>query len=210
VPLDPARNPPALRPVTEALAAARGAPGIAAFWLTAGVLAADAGAPIAGSALDRACALDPLGGLGPFYRATLDPDDPRAAERAGRALLAAPPLGAATVWEERRDLLLQAAGRVRGWPGVDAGFREALAAALAEPAPADGATARLALRVDPEGAASLPLRGFRRSPRALWLVPVPVRHAGAAALAERFGTAGAAALPGTAPEAFAGPGCGAP
>ena len=147
--------------------AAVDAGGVSPFWLTAGVLGGDAGAPWAAAALDRACVLDPLGALAPFYRMTLESSAPQAATFGARALLAAPVLAAATWWEGREGLLTRAVGELETWPGVDAGWRQTFAAAVRGLGPAAGPVDRLALRVDPDGGASLALRAFRRQPAAL-------------------------------------------
>ena len=181
--------------------------GVAPFWLTAGVDGGGARAPWAAAALDRACDLDPLGALAPFYRMTLDPGAPEAATYGARALLAAPSLAAATWWEGREDLLTWAVEEVETWPGVDAGWRQAFTDAVLGWNPGVPATAdRLALRVDPDGGASLPLRAFRRSPQPWRLIPAEIRRG----LATQIRLPAATTLPTTSPLAFAGPGCGLP
>jgi O-Antigen ligase len=186
--------------------AALAAPGVAPFWLTAGVFGADAGEPWAAAALDRACALDPLGALAPFYRMTLDPAAPAAAEYGARALLAAPELAAATFWEGREELLSRALAEVEEWPGVDAGWRQVFVTAVRGWNPdVAGTVEQVALRLDPAGAASLPLRAFRRRPQGWWLVPVEIRRE----LAAQVRVPAATVLPTSSPAAFP-PSCGHP
>ncbi len=190
----------------EARAAAEGARGLAGLWLAAGVYGADAGAPWAAAALDRACDLDPLGALAPFHRMAIAPATLAAPAAGGRALLAAPQLAAATFWESHPALLEAALAEALAWEGIDPGWREALIAEVRGLGPAAGETARLALRVDPGGAESLLLRAFRRRSRSFLLAPVEVRREAA----ERLALPPAAELPTSRPAAFAGPGCGAP
>ena len=92
----------------EALRAAERAPGVAALWLAAGLLGADAGAPWGEAALRRACDLDPLGALAPFRLMTLARGEHAAAVAGARALLAEPRLAAALEWEGREALYQQA------------------------------------------------------------------------------------------------------
>lgn len=194
--------------VAEAeLAAAQQAPGVAALWLAAGVDGAAAGTPWAAEALGRACRLDPLGALAPFHLAVLEADrDPAAAAIAGgRALLAEPRLAAATYWEGREELLAAVLGQVSVWPGIDAGWRQALVAAVGGwDTAVPGSRVRLALRVDPGGGESLLLRSFRRRPRAFFLAPVELRRE----LAAQLTLPPASTLPQSAPGAFGERGCG--
>ena len=132
---------------------------------------------------------------------------PEAASYGGRALLAAPVLAAATWWEGREDLLTRAVGEVETWPGVDAGWRQAFVDAVRGWDPdVAAAVDRPALRVDPDGGASLALRAFRRRPQPWWLVPVAIRRE----LAAQIRLPAATTLATTSPLAFAGPGCGRP
>ena len=198
-------RPPAV--AAGARRAAADAHGVGPLWLAAGVYAADAGAPWAAAALDRACDLDPLGALAPFHRMALDPSAPGAAAAGGRALLAAPRLAAATFWVGREELLGAALVEVASWDGIDAGWRGELVRQVTEwDAAAPGALADLALRVDPSGAESLLLRSFRRRPRPFLLAAVTVRRG----LAAQVTVPPATELATSSPAAFAGPGCGAP
>lgn len=186
--------------------AAEDALGLGALWLAAGVYGADAGAPWAPAALDRACELDPLGALAPFHRMAIAPGSPAAPEAGARALLAAPALAAATFWEDRPELLEAALAEALAWEGIDPGWREALAAQAGALGPPAGETAQLALRIDPGFTESLLLRAFRRRSRPFLLAPVTVRREAA----ERIALPPATELPTSRAAAFAGPRCGAP
>ena len=107
----------------EALRAAERAPGVAALWLAAGLLGADAGAPWGEAALRRACDLDPLGALAPFRLMTLARGEHAATVAGARALLAEPRLAAALEWEGREALYQQAIDEIRGWPGIASNWR---------------------------------------------------------------------------------------
>ncbi|MEM7051482.1 MAG: O-antigen ligase family protein [Acidobacteriota bacterium] len=161
-----------------ALGAVEDAPGVAVFWLTAGVLGGDAGQPWADSALAAACQLDPFSPLAPFYRTAFAPASEGAAITAGRALLAEPRLAAAVFWEGREPLLEAALDEVETWPGIDAGWRRAMIdQVVGWNVEVGGEIGRLALEVDPSAAESLLLRTFRRAPRPRWLFPVELRSA---------------------------------
>lgn len=147
-----------------ALGAARQAPGVATLWTTAGVLGAAAQRPWAGEALDRACALDPFNPFPPFYRMTVEPGAEGAARHGAHALLAEPRLAAATFWESHPELLVRTMDELRRWPGVDAGWKEALIGALPSPAERRGDLARVELEIDAEPAVALSLHTFRRRP----------------------------------------------
>jgi hypothetical protein len=144
-----------------ALQAARDGRAVPTLWTVAGLLGAGP------EALETACALDPLNPFPPFYLMTLEPLAPEAPRLGARALLAEPRLAAATLWEERPDLLARAVEEVRRWPGVDMGWKEAFLASL--PAPAQrrgrhGDTARLQLEIDTTPDLALSLHTFRRRP----------------------------------------------
>lgn len=147
-----------------ALGAAREAPGVATLWTTAGILGAAARRPWAGEALENACALDPLNPFPPFYRMTADPGAAEAPRYGAHALLAEPRLAAATFWEEHPDLLTRAVEELRSWPGVDAGWKEAVIQALPSPAERQGDTARIELEIDTDPPLALSLHTFRRRP----------------------------------------------
>ena len=177
---------------------------VAPLWLAAGVFGGRTGEPWAAAALERACDLDPLSALPPFYLAFLSPPE-KEATRAGRAFLAEPRLAAAVAWERRPDLRQAGLQSAAAWPGVPEGWRAALLAAAASPFPAAGPTAPLALQLDRASATAFSLHLFRRRPSPpRW--PVTLR----APLAGRFDLPPATALPATSREAFEAPGCGAP
>jgi hypothetical protein len=165
--------------VTSALAAARGARGVAAFWLLAGRLAVEADDPRAGDLLDEACRLDPLGALAPYLRALGAPADPRASAWVARALAAEPRLLAATAWERWPGLRAAAVDQVGAQEGIDPGWRLALLAANAAiPATPSGETRGLELGVDlspVNGSEGFALHLFRRLPDPLSLAVVELR-----------------------------------
>jgi len=148
-----------------ALRAAEEGRGVPSLWLVAGILGPSA------DGLETACALDPLDPFPPFYGMVAAPGDPEASARGAQALLAEPRLLAATFWEHRPDLLAGALARVRDWPGVDAGWKEALLSAAPQEGARSGPTSRVHLTIDTEEAQSLSLTAFRRRP---WPVPWPL------------------------------------
>jgi hypothetical protein len=166
----------------RALAAAQGAPGVAPLWLQAGYLGARAGERWPGGALERAMALDPLGALAPFHRVAVAPEDARAPRWGARALLGEPRLLAAVFWEGRPGLRQAAVREVEIWPGVDAGWRAALAAAARDLPPDPGPVALLGLEMDATPHLALSLHAFRRRPWPARLAPVEVRRESAGAL----------------------------
>jgi len=149
----------------KARAAATAAVSSPVLWLQAGVLGAQTGRDWSASALERACALDPLAAPAPFHLAmTLADQDPaRAARLAARALIAEPRLLAAHFWIGRDVLRAAAIAEVERWPGVDPGWKEKLVALarVAQPS-AITPTARLGLDLDLEPALSFSLYAFRR------------------------------------------------
>lgn len=124
-----------------AYAAAVEAHGIGMLWAAAGVLAhqhpAGLGHETEGM-LRRALALDPLAAPAPYLLAATDPDRADAAGCAARALLAEPRLVAATFFDEHPDLQSEARRAILAWPGIDPGWRVAMAKRLARPAPPPG------------------------------------------------------------------------
>ena len=101
------------------------------------------------------------------------------------------------------------AAEVAGWPGVDPGLREAVAAALVERPGAGGATAQLTLSVEVDPEQPFAPHVFRRIawPARLAAGPVWLESAGAIDLPS------AASLPETSPDAFhrqCGKACGKP
>lgn len=130
------------------------------LWLVAGIQGRAAKRPWAASALERACVLDPLDPFPPFY--TMLAGGPDAAVYGAQALLAEPRLLAAVFWERRPDLRGRVLKAVRDWPGVDAGWKDAM---LAVPPPSgQGPVSRVALLIDAEAGESLSLPVFRRRP----------------------------------------------
>ncbi|MBW8877681.1 MAG: O-antigen ligase family protein [Acidobacteria bacterium] len=177
------------------------------LWLVAGVLGYSAQRPWAGAALEKACRLDPLNPFPPFYEVLVEPGAAPAAERGAHALLAEPRLAAAVFWQRHPELLGRTLEAVRAWPGVDAGWKQVLIAAVSPPGASSaerrGPTARLSLGIDTGQAVPVSLAIFRRSPwKAEWdLVQL---HA---ALLGRLSLPPAAAAPGTSAVAFASVPC---
>src|SRR5262249_38046551 len=97
------RNDPRNEP-ENALRAAEDGGDVAALWTVAGVLGQAAQRPWAPAALARACSGDPLDPLPSFFEMQTDPRAPGAARSGAHAVLAAPELAAAVVWEGREDL----------------------------------------------------------------------------------------------------------
>jgi hypothetical protein len=151
-----------------ALRAAEKGKAVSSLWLVAGILGTSASRPGAGVALKKACALDPLNPFPPFYEAMLDPAGKDAPAYAAQALLAEPRFAAALFWERNPLLLQRVLGLVRGWPEVDAGWKEAFLARVPPPAGRQGPSSMVELRIDMESGATLSLPVFRR-------VPWPVR-----------------------------------
>ncbi|HEV2847058.1 MAG TPA: O-antigen ligase family protein [Thermoanaerobaculia bacterium] len=178
-----------------ALDAAEGGRGVPSLWLVAGILGVLAERPWAADALDRACALDPLAPLPPFYRLLADRTSAEAPRYGAHALLADPRLAAARFWEANPALYARTLEAVRAWPEVDAGWKEAL---LAAPPPTGrrGPFERLTLGIDTDPRQSLSLPVFRRRPWPVHWGLLQVRQDALVALPP------AAASPGTAPDAF--------
>ena len=155
-----------------ALRAAENGAATPSLWLVAGVLGRSAKTPWAGAALERACFLDPLDPFPPYYGMIADLADPDAPARGAQALLNEPRLAAAVFWERHPELLAQSLALVRGWPGVDAGWKEALLAAVPVP-PAGGGRSgpvrKVELTIDTEQQETLSLTAFRRRP---WPTPL--------------------------------------
>lgn len=149
----------------SALTAARDAGGVGLLWLVAGILGRAEGEVWAQAAFEEGCALDPLSPYPAFYLLVSEPGGPAAPRLGARALMAEPRLMAAVFWEGREPLFRRTLEEVRGWPGVDAGWKLALLSAAPAPALRRGPLARLALTIDGVSftqATSLHL--FRRSP----------------------------------------------
>ncbi len=158
-------EPGATEVAEQAIVAAEAAPGVAALWLAAGLLSSDAGLGARSArALERACDLDPLAALAPFYLMMLNPDGEDSPVLGARAVLAEPRLAAATWWRGREELARAAALQIDGWRGVSVDTRRRLASHLASLPVGGGATQRFFLEIDGEPSTSLTLFVFRRSP----------------------------------------------
>ncbi len=191
----------------EAVRAAEGAAGVAALWLGAGAVTetvADGASPgRAADAFERACALDPLGAFAPFALAELgaSPDDSTALT--ARALAAEPRLAAATLWDERPEVLRRGLRVLATTAGIDAGWRQRMldgARSLqAAEAPVPGDVGQLATVLDAHEEGSVSLHLFRRLPWRADLMLVRVHRAAARALGE---LPAATALSGTDPRLF--------
>ncbi len=164
-----------------AYAAAVEARGLGILWASAGALALSQPAGLGHEAegmLRRALALDPLAAPAPYLLAVADPSRPDAALCGARALLAEPRLAAAPLFAQHPDpapmaLAHEVRRAILAWPGIDPGWREAMAELLARPVADEGGAAALGLGFDDlQGGASL--YAFRLPPwRAEWFsVPV--------------------------------------
>lgn len=190
--------------VEASLLAAEEARGVASLWLAAGLLAFEAGDGRASMALDRACALDPLGAIAPYYRWHLEP---RGSEMrsviAARMLLAEPLLATAPGWHDGEQE--EALDTLRQWPGVPEDWLEEIRRWwLTEPRLSSSPTHELAYRIDAEGSTSMSRYLFQRRPWPMDLgaVPVAVSDVGAPAAATRLAAVEASA--------FRASGCGSP
>lgn len=138
------------------------APGVGVFQTSAGLQAARQNLPFE-ELLRRGMAADPLGAAAPYYLMVLRPETPEAAACGARALLSEPRLLAATFFEEHPELIAPIRKEILRWPGIDAGFRQALAEALSPPLVADGPGGTFGLGFDdPQG--GLSLYAFHRRP----------------------------------------------
>ncbi len=172
-----ARTPEGRGPAAElALRAAERGGAVPSLWIVAGILGHSAKAPWAGTALERACFLDPLDPFPPFYGMLADRADPEAPGRGAQALLDEPRFAAAVFWERHPDLLVRALAAVRDWPGVDAGWKQALLAAVPPPGGRSGPTVKVQLTIDTDPEETLSLTAFRRRPWATAWSLVEVRQ----------------------------------
>jgi O-antigen ligase len=196
------RNEPEL-----ALRAAEDGGDVAALWTVAGILGQAAQRPWAPAALERACADDPLSPFPPFFRMQADPRAAGAGRAGARALLAAPELAAAVVWEGREELYATALREVRAWPGIDPGWKEAFLSVAEIPAiaPPDrrGEPQWIALTFDTDPRESISVPLFRRRPWPTRWPLVPVRRG----LLERLALPAPTTLATTGHEAFSPAAC---
>jgi O-antigen ligase len=158
-----------------ALRAAEAGGAVPALWLTAGVLGYSAQRSWAGSTLETACALDPLDPFPPYYEMLVNPTDGDAPAHGAHALLAEPRLAAAIFWERHPGLLQRILVLVRAWPEVDAGWKEALLAAVPPSAGPQGPSSPVELTIDLERGQTLSLPIFRRRPWPTRWGLIPVR-----------------------------------
>ncbi len=150
------------RSLTEAATSARG---VAALWLAAGV--GSHAETSAVPALERACALEPLGAMAPFFRYVAEPEHPDAARFAARAVLLEPRLLASVALAP--GPLSEIGREIEEWPALPPGWREEMTATVeriaALPLPqGDAETVDLALSVDSDPATSMSLFVFGRQP----------------------------------------------
>lgn len=145
-----------------ALEAAEDGVAVPALWSVAGILGSSARRPWAGMALDGACVLDPLSPFPPFYRMLSYRSVPEAPAYGAHALLIEPRIAAATVWDQNPVLYQRALEAVRRWPGVDAGWKEALLRAAPPPGGGTGAVEEIQMTIDHEQEETLSLAVFRR------------------------------------------------
>ncbi len=159
-----------------AYGAALEARGLGMLWVSAAMLAERQPADLSEEAegmLRRALALDPLAAAAPYLLAAIDPGRSDAALCGVRALLAEPRLAAARLWQESPELVPEARRALLAWPGIDPGWREAMAALLVQAVSEDGGEAALGLGFDDlQGGASL--YAFRLLPWTTEWFSVPV------------------------------------
>jgi hypothetical protein len=201
-----APSPPAARQeaAAESARAAEAAFGLAPLWLAAGSVAAEGEEPwAAAAALERACALDPLGALAPFWLLEVGSPLHDPVALASRSLAAEPRLAAATSWDGRPELRGRALLTLATTQGIDEGWRAELVARVSalEERPQEplGRVDELALVFDKTPADSVSLHAFRRTPWPARLAYVPVAPDAAAALAD---LPAATVLDGTDPRLF--------
>lgn len=155
--------------------AAELAPGIAVFQTSAGLEAWKHQQPYE-EWLRRGLAADPLGAAAPYFLMALRPEASDAAVCGARALLSEPRLFAATFFEDHPELIAPIRREILRWPGVDAGWKGALAEVLARPLATHGPTGTFGLGFDdPQG--GLSLYAFNRPSWAWEWFAVPVRVA---------------------------------
>lgn len=163
------------------------------LWLVAGIQGEATRRPWASFSLERTCVLDPLNPFVPFYQMLSAPQVPDAPVYGAQALMAEPRLLAAVFWERRPDLRRRTLEAVRTWPGVDAGWKEALLAV--PPTAPQGPISRIALLIDTEEGQTLSLPVFRRRPWPAQWGLVEVRESAL----EKIQVSPAAASKGTSP-----------
>ncbi len=200
---------PAGERAVEAMAAARSAQGVAALWLRAGALALEGGrSDLAGEALSRAMALDPLSGFAPFQLATLGPDGGGRIDCAARAMIAEPRLAAASSWRGHESARRGAIALIEHWPGIDAGWRAEMLkqSPLAASNPGGSSPVdevELAAQIDSTPALAVSLHLFRRSPWPADVARIRVERAGV----RRMRLPSAAVVEESSPAAFPGDRC---
>ncbi len=201
----PARPQIAAASADEAQQAAEAARGVAALWLRAGAAAAAAGdSAVAAFGFETACGLDPLGAAAPFNLLAVRSPLYRPEALGARALAAEPRLGAARLWQGRPGLLDRSLAALAAADGIDPGWRQQAVAQIRAASRRAGALpgradASVALVVDARPAASLSLHLFRRLPRRVELLPIPVDREAAEALSA---IPPATVVPGTDPRLF--------
>jgi hypothetical protein len=134
------------------------------------------------------------------------PGGPDAAVYGAHALLAEPRLAAAIFWARHPGLLERALKAVETWPGVDAGWKQALIVAVATTPPSPGSNPELSslpLALDTAEAETISLPVFRRRQ---WPARWDLIQVRSEALA-RANLPPAAAAPGTSALAFAAVPC---
>ncbi len=181
---------------------------VPSLWMIAGILGYTAQRPWAGDALEKACRLDPFNPIPPFYQMLNNPGGAEAAAYGAHTLLAEPRLAAAIFWPRHPPLLGRTLKEVEAWPGVDAGWKQAMLAAVAaiatpEVTPPPGSSSEpvdwLPLVIDTAEAETISLPVFRRRQwPARWRL-VQVRSE----VLARVSLPPAAAAPGTSALAFA-------
>jgi hypothetical protein len=134
------------------------------LWLVAGVLGYAADTSWAGSALEKACALDPLDPFPPFYAMLVGRAESDAPAEGAQGLLNDPRLASAVFWGHHPELFTGALSMIRGWPGVDGGWKQAFLAAVPPPGGPPGPVSQTVLEIDTEERESLSLTAFRRRP----------------------------------------------
>jgi len=179
---------------------------VPSLWMVAGILGYSAQRPWAGDALDKACRLDPFNPIPPFYQMLNKPGGAAAAAYGAHALLAEPRLAAAIFWQRHPPLLGRTLKEIEAWPGVDAGWKQSMIAAVTRVPPPGSKPESvdwLPLVIDTAEAETISLPVFRRRQwPARWRL-VQVRSE----VLAHVNLPPAAAAPGTSALAFAAVPC---